>query len=140
MNYICLKTVKYIKRAGVQISYRPGDWLEIGKDVGKQAAMIWVAEGSASLPHLNATAFSTEASLAAFPIKHEQDSMGVVIRSGNFDRAKQQIPEGRLKVVKGGIELPFTYTLLWSPPCPLRHELLPIGFLRLTKGWQLAVP
>lgn len=131
MPYIQLKRIKYIRQAGVQRICRPGDWLEIGKDIGKQTALLWVAEGAAHLPHLP---------------KDEQllqltgTDWGVVIRGGNFEKAKKLVPQDRLEVVAGGIELPYNRTLLWNPSAPLRHELLPIGFLRLERGWQMAVP
>lgn len=134
MAYIQLSMIRYIRKAGVQITYRPGDWLEIGKDVGKQTAMLWVAEGAASMPHL--------------PIVEQAAVLigtdwGVVIRSNDerdFEAAKKQVPQARLEVIEGGIELPFERTLLWVPSAPLRPELLPIGFQRLERGWQLAVP
>lgn len=134
--YIQLKAVRYIRRAGVQITYRPGDWLEIGTDVGKQTAILWVAEGAAHMPQLPGGEGLKALSVAA----GEGADWGVVVRGGNFKDARKRLPTTRLQVVAGDKELPFASTLLWSPPAPLRAELLPIGFLRLERGWQLAVP
>ena len=131
MPYVQLSAIKYIRRGGVQVTYRPGDWLEIGKDVGRQTALLWVAEGTAHMPHL-----PMEDQLAQLT----GADWGVVVRGGKFEEARKLVPESRLKVVAGGLELPFDRTLLWTPTAPLRHELLPIGFLRLERGWQLAVP
>lgn len=134
--YIQLKTIRYVRKAGVQITYRPGDWLEVGKDVGKQTAFLWIAEGAAHLPHMTA---GQELETLAGVFTGDRD-WGVVIRGGDFETAKKHLPITHLKVVAGDKELPFESTLLWSPPAPLRRELLPVGFLRLEKGWQLAVP
>ena len=130
-SHIQMKALRYTRRAGTQITWRPGDWLEIGKDVGKQSAMLWVAEGAASMPHL-----SEEQKLVSLV----GANLGIVIRGGNFKKALQYVPQEHLGVVQGGIELPFARTLLWSPPAPLRRELIPIGFHRLESGWQVAVP
>lgn len=134
--HIQLKAVRYVRRAGVQITYHPGDWLEIGTDIGKQAALLWVAEGAAHMPQLPGGEGLKALSVAA----DEGADWGVVVRGGNFKDARKRLPTTRLQVVAGDKELPFASTLLWSPPAPLRAELLPIGFLRLERGWQLAVP
>lgn len=134
--YIQLKAVRYIRRAGVQVTYHAGDWLEVGKDVGKQTALLWVAEGAAHMPQLPGGEGFRVLSAAA----DEGADWGVVVRGGNLKDARKRLPTTRLRVVAGGKELPFASTLLWSPPAPLRAELLPIGFLRLERGWQLAVP
>ena len=134
--YIQLKAIRYVRKAGVQIVYRPGDWLEVGKDVGKQTAFLWIAEGAAHMPHMT-EGQQLETLAGAFTSNRD---WGVVIRGGDFKAARKRLPTSHLQVVAGDKELPFESTLLWSPPAPLRRELLPVGFLRLEKGWQLAVP
>lgn len=131
MTHIQLKAIRYTRKAGVQITWRPGDWLEVGKDIGQQTALLWVAEGAASMPHLSQAERLT--TLVG-------SNLGVVIRGGDFKEASKQVPREHLEVVEGDIELPFARTLLWDPSAPLRSELIPIGFHRLESGWQIAVP
>lgn len=138
--YIQLKTTRHIRRAGIQITYRPGDWLEVGTDVGRQSAMQWVAEGAAHLPQLPEAERFRAISLARSVSEEELASWGAVVRGTPLESVRTHLPTKHLKVVEGDKELPFDSTLLWKPPAPLRQELLPIGFLRLERGWQIAVP
>ena len=42
--------------------------------------------------------------------------------------------------VARGYELAFSRSLLWDGKVHLRLDLLPVGFHRLTRGWQIAAP
>ena len=45
MPYVRLTRVKHIRIAGVQKTYRPGDWV----NVGRQTATLWLRDGSAMI-------------------------------------------------------------------------------------------
>ena len=62
--WIKLLTVKQIEIAGDTKTYYPGDWVEIGK----QLAMLFVAEGTATIPD--------------FSLITNLEGVGVTLRAG----------------------------------------------------------
>lgn len=63
--------------------------------------------------------------------------------AGNSDAARlvirSQFPD--MQVAEwDGASLPYARTLLWDGKAHLRLDLIPIGFHRLAKGWQIAAP
>ena len=66
---------------------------------------------------------------------------GVMVTAGDLDAARQRIQTLFPKMPVGyGDTLEYPRTLLWNPAVSLRLDLVPIGFHRLTTGWQIAAP
>jgi hypothetical protein len=106
--------------------YRPGDWVE----VGKQAALKWIAEGSAR---------------AIGPIKLDADARSGILVRGAVGEAKARLDKigygGGLQGVPldGPVSLPWNRTLVWSADVRLRIDLIGAGF-GLLERWEVAVP
>jgi len=122
--WVQLACIQYIERYGRQITYFPGDWV----DVGKQQALRWIANGDA---HALDPSVKNEA------IDY---SAGIVATTTPPDDAiakLKEIPQLQLQV--GTPELAFSETMLWNPSVPLKFEMMPVGF-KLLEKWQMAVP
>lgn len=75
-------------------------------------------------------------------LAHDIIDCGVVVTKGDVKKAAKTI-HSRYKampVIGGKPHLEYPRTLIWRPSVPLRLELMYIGFHRLQRGWQLAVP
>lgn len=122
--WVKLLTVKNIERAGKMTTHRPGDWVQ----VGKQLALRWRNQGDAELPDKDIAEFI------------DVDTSGIVIVD-HEEAGRMALAEiaGRVGVTYGMAELRWPKTLLWNPELPLRLELLPIGY-HLLDTWQVAVP
>ena len=119
-----LKRPKYFPIQGKVRAFYPGDWVQ----VGKQVALRWIAEGSAWIPSSNAS----DMFLA--------DAGVFILGDEKAGKIALEAYDGEVDVVSGGTPgVPWQRTLIWNPTCPLRTELLPIGFY-LLETWQLAVP
>lgn len=120
--YIQLLAIKHIEREGMQRTYRPGDWV----DVGKQTALKWIGVGEAR---------------AFEPIKVDTPAgCGVSLRveSPEAKAALAKIDIINLSVGIGhatGCER----TLIYDPSAYLRLDLLAAGFGFLDR-WQIAAP
>lgn len=126
--YVCLTTCQNIVVKGEMRHYRPGDWV----NVGKQTAQNWIASGCARAIDPDQIADSGTA------------TSGIVVRGFVSDewRSKlQQVSGLKLLFEETGWtpSLPFTETLIWRPDAELRLDLLITGF-NLLKKWQMAVP
>ena len=122
--WVQLKSLKHIEVQGEMKTYRPGDWV----DVGKQTALLWISEGSAWVPEGKAA-----------------DLMGAncgVLVLGNETRAKEALGDyvGKIEIKTGSkLQLPWPKTLIYNPDIRLRKELVPVGF-HLLDVWQAAIP
>lgn len=126
--WICLKTRKNIVIKGEMISYQPGDWINIGKQLGQE----WIAAGDAY-------------TLDPATLNQDLDpTAGIVIRGAVSDEWRKKVEEiATLKVAFVGPDwdgdLPFTENLIWTSTFDLRLDLLLVGFKLLHK-WQIAMP
>jgi hypothetical protein len=122
--WVQLRRIKYFPVQGKMKAFHPGDWAQ----VGKQVAMRWIAEGAAWVPSGDPT--GTLVSGAGIFILGDEKA----------GKAALKAYDGKIGVVAGGTpSAPWQRTLIWDPACPLRLELLPIGW-HLLDTWQLAVP
>jgi len=65
---------------------------------------------------------------------------GIVV-TGSLAKAKAHLKKSNYDLdLTTGRELAFPRTLLWNPNVNLRLDLVPVGFHRLTAGWQIAAP
>lgn len=127
MVYIQLLSIKQIEIAGKSVTFHPGDWVGIGKHVGKQEAQRWINDGDAHIPN--------GAPLTALP-----PGCGIVAWGNNSQLPKEVYDIEGLSVDRSDVpELKFNRTLLWNGVAPLRVEKLHPGFVALDV-WQMAVP
>lgn len=124
--WVRLKSVQYIDVHGKSRTYYPGDWVE----VGKQTALLWIAQGGAELPSAEAMKKLTNAV-----------DTGILVEGD----AQAQIAQSILKTFNIGLTVQegppyprFERTLIWNS-ASLRPELVPVG-LGLLDTWQIAVP
>lgn len=132
MPFIQLKTPKHIRKAGTLRTYRPGDWV----DVGKQTALAWIAEGSAVDP-ADVTCLSEDIL---------QKRSGVVVRG---ERGKVNLEVFKkfgnlLRFTYGPPTVRYEHTLIWDPLAPIGHFQVLLGFSRIQKtreeydSWEIA--
>jgi hypothetical protein len=113
-----------VEIAGTPTRFQAGDWVE----VGKQLALRWIAEGSAEAPQSTLTHVAGDG------------SCGILV-TGNDAAAKQVLADSADKIAIA-FDLPklrWNKTLIWSGDCPLRFELILIGFGLLDK-WDVLYP
>lgn len=122
--WVQLKSAKHIEVQGKMRAYRPGDWV----DVGKQTALLWISEGAAWVPEGKAA-----------------NLMGAdcgVFVWGDLGRGEIALGDyvGKIEIRAGSPpHLVWSKTLLYNPSLRLRKELVPIGF-HLLDTWQVAAP
>lgn len=60
---------------------------------------------------------------------------------GSMQKARKILKRNQYNLdMANGRTLAFSRTLLWQPDAHLRLDLIPVGFHRLTAGWQIAAP
>jgi hypothetical protein len=121
-----LTVVRSHDEAGILTTYQPGDWLP----VKNQQLRILLAKGQVEI---QPQAYKTVLDLV---------DCGVVIIDGNLENAQKYIAKAsrHIEVVGDDVRLAFPRTLLWDGQCKMRLDLMPVGFHRLTTGWQVAAP
>lgn len=122
--WIRLKSIQRVDRQGRLMTYHPGDWI----DVGKQMANLWLSRGEAEIPTFKRhTAIIGDA--------------GVVIRAAVAEPFQAQFNMTQLELVLtvGEPNIAFGKTLIWNPKTQLRTELISAGFGML-ETWEIAVP
>lgn len=122
--WVRLKSIQNIDRGGRNIVYRPGDWV----DVGKQTAMLWMSRGEAEIP-----SYRRETMIAG--------EAGVVIKAAAVEpfEAAFHLTKLELTLTVGDPCISFHKTMCWSPEIPLRPELVGAGFAFLDT-WEIAAP
>lgn len=123
--WVRLKSIQNIDRGGRNVIYRPGDWV----DVGKQTAMLWLSRGDAEIPSYRKEQF-------------KQGEAGVVIRGvedvttwqARFDQSKLN-----LTLIAGDPYIAFDKTMIYNPQATLRTELIGAGF-SFIDTWDIAMP
>lgn len=119
--WVQLQTVMSIEQHGVTVHYKPGDWV----DVGRQAALRWISEGRAISPR---------------PIHELIPSGSGIVTVGLPEPSINQLDSLGLDVQrKRHAELLYPRTLLLRGGAEFRTMLFPVGF-NLLSTWQLAVP
>ncbi|RPI21898.1 MAG: hypothetical protein EHM70_24470 [Chloroflexota bacterium] len=130
--WVQLTSIQYLREKGIQVTRRPGDWV----DVGKQRALQWISRGGAGLPER--TKYG-EFDMAA--------CSGVLILATEPETPEAPHParkilepfEHTLEIQAGARCLLWQRNLLWDPGVKLRLELVAVGFA-LLETWQIAVP
>jgi hypothetical protein len=124
-----VKVVKPLSRyslEGAYKNYQPGDWFECKN----QELAVLVAAG-------NVVPVNPQAVAKAFDL----GDCGVVITGKNVTANTAYIHKALPDLeVTAGDGLVFPRTLLWDGKAGLRLDLVPIGFYRLERGWQVAAP
>jgi len=132
MPYIRLKAVKHIRKAGIQKTYHKGDWVE----VGRQAALAWLADGTAEIPGPDASKMEVVEKLlgpgCGVRIRSKVVRVGTKANFGNCLKA--------LKFSLGPIALSYRYTMLWKPSAKITPRLVLVGFSQIvhSKKGQLS--
>jgi len=122
--WVQLRSLKRVEVKGKLKTYRPGDWV----DVGKQTALRWISEGDAWIPEGKA-ADLLSADCGVFIWGDE--ALGLE-KLGDY--------AGKVETKAGGWpEMAWGKTMVYAPALRLRKELVPIGF-HLLDTWQVAVP
>src|SRR5512139_1774113 len=111
--WVRLKTIQHVDRNGKNVTYHPGDWI----DVGKQTAMLWLSRGDAEIPSYKRETFVT-------------GDAGVVINAATVEpfTAQFNLTKLNLTLLTGEPYIAFNKTMCWSPAVPLRPELVGAGF------------
>lgn len=130
-TWLQLQTIKRVEIAGKMVTYQAGDYVQVGKEVGKYLAKQWVADGTALPIGPNAAAL-TETVIGGVVLR-AQEAAGTRTLQAIFGA---QAPE---TVASDAPVLPFARTLLWNPAIRLRPDVATWGFMRLDK-WQVAAP
>jgi len=123
--WVKLKTIYAKEINGTMRQYRPGDWVE----VGKQQAMRLLADGSAFIPDLDITSF--------VGVGCGVVALGTL--NGGVEGLQQQWGVDVLAAPAVPIPLPFYRTLLWDTRLSLTGLQMPTGFT-LLESWQVAAP
>ena len=126
--YVKLLVTKSIEINGKVTTFRPGDWV----DVGRQSAMVMVSRNEATIPN-------TEKLASLLP----KDA--VVHFTKDTPKARQY--ETRLQNMSLSVDftgsdsnlLSHSYNLIAFPSAIAHLELIPVGF-RLIEKWQVAAP
>ena len=125
--WVQLKSSKHIEVQGKLRTYKPGDWVA----VGKQQALLWLSDGTAWIPEGAAVNLMSD-DCGVFLLGEytpEQVSGALGDYAGNIEVTSGAFPS----------ELPWSKTLIYNPTLRLRKELVPVGF-HLLDTWQLAAP
>jgi len=115
--WVRLTTTKTVSIGGARRTYRPGDWVE----VGKHDALTWLAAGDATLP---------------------DDDLGPLVGdSGILVYGGGVLPKlkGKIPMTTGSMTLPYPQTLLLRSGACIRESYIPIGFY-LVEQWEIAAP
>lgn len=124
--WIKLLVTKVIERQGKMVRFRPGDWV----DVGRQYAMTLVASGEATIP-------SRERANLLLP--HKAGILCWSVPPGHFSETFKEIEIKTIGDAVGSDILRFRHSLVCDPGAIARTDLIAVGF-NLLAHWQIAVP
>jgi hypothetical protein len=121
--WIQLVQPKYIEEKGVQRKCNAGDWVE----VGKQTALLWLSDGSATIPNEN-------------DFQHLSGSDAIIV-TDDKEYLKKALPAYPALQVHEALtpELHGERNAWIKAGWNVRQELIPVGFSMLD-SWQMAVP
>ena len=129
--WVQLCSVQHIEVAGKLVTHRPGDWV----NVGKQLAQLWLSRGEAIIPQRE--------EYAKFGIT---PGSGVVMVTdeapGPAHEAVKKLlePYNTINILISVIPLlAFSKTIIVKAGLKLRVDLIPVGLSLLDK-WELACP
>jgi len=134
MPHVRLKTVKHIRRSGVQRSYQPGDVVE----VGNQAAIEWLLDGSAEDP------FCQVGPPPVSGPRSGEYGLRILSNSEDVSLAPVGALAKSLTISYGPPAIPCKYTVLWNPKKHISANLINLGFYRVLEdsdtavGWEMA--
>lgn len=101
-------------------TYRPGDWVE----VGKQTALSWIASGQAR---------------AVQPVKMALGSGSGVVLTRDHQGAQATLDKFVVPYCIADPRLEWARTLVWDPAVKFRWELAPVAF-KFLDTWEIAAP
>ena len=121
--WIQLVQPKYIEEKGVQRKCNSGDWVE----VGKQTALLWLSDGSASLPNEGDFAHlsGVDAIIVTDDKKNIKTALPMYPDVQIHEAMYPELQGERNAWIRAGFNV--------------RQELIPVGFSMLDT-WQMAVP
>lgn len=130
--WVQLRAIKRIEVSGVLQHFRPGDWVE----VGKQTALRWIAAEEAWIPTFDPADFVIPGKVGILCVG---DGDGGPQADASATQLGAYSPT--IGVTTGTLETPHPWskTLLWDGRTPIRPELLVVGF-GLLDTWQMAAP
>lgn len=132
MPWVKLNYTKHIRRAGSQVTYRPGDTVE----VGRQTAIEWVLDGSAEDPF-------GQVGPPVVPVGPPTNKFGIRVR-GELEEKGWAKPTGLgktlsgVKISYGSPAVPYTYTAIWRPGVRISERMLNKGYLTIMSDWEMA--
>jgi hypothetical protein len=126
--WIRLKSLQHIERAGKLVTFRSGDWV----DVGRQTAMRWIADGQADVPDYGKA------------LRETMKSAGIVACgvNGFGDKVRSIVSELSLEVIQSDVHqavLRFERALFWSHEQNINAKIIPVGLGFLEK-WEIVLP
>lgn len=124
--WIQLRCVQQIDRNGVMKTYRPGDWV----DVGRQTALLWISQNKARLP------LAREGKVKLL------GQAGLIITHGAPEQYAYLLDQGQVELKVVSAEQPvmlFQWNAIWDGVVTLRPELLAVG-LGFLETWDIACP
>ena len=120
--WVKLLVIKHLDERGKQITYHPGDWVNVPPTYGR----LWIAQGDAQVPGQD-----------PFP-ELRADGIGAIIL-GKSEVAQKLLAPYKIQFEEGEPELRWDKTLWIDGNVPARQELLPVGFNLLDK-WEVCAP
>lgn len=123
--WVQLTSIQHIEKAGVMNTYHPGDWVE----VGKQMAMMLLANGQARVPSGSVVEGSMKVMLPG--------NIGVVVPPGRKEGAKSHLKN--FEVEEGLNAVIFERTAIWDGQVYVPEAYFMTGFYLLEK-WEVAAP
>jgi len=124
-----VKALKPISRhtlEGAYRTYQAGDWFECNN----QEMRTLLAQGR------------IEMAQQAIRRNLLEEGCAIVITGGSISQGRQFLSGYADVVYDGPPHFPVgsRYYLWWDTECPLRLDLMPVGFHRISAGWQMAAP
>lgn len=128
--WVRLLSVKHISVNGLQKTFQPYDWVE----VGKQTAQAWLAAGEADVPDY------ASVREGMFPV-----DAGAIVRGVVPHWLTELLGSEQTQTGGASSAIPYLYTMYWDTDLRLRRELIAAGMGVLANplartSWQLAVP
>ena len=129
--WVQLKSIQYLEVQGKLVTYHPGDWI----NVGKQMAQLWLSRGEAIIPQ-----------------REEYKQLGISPGSGvvliteeepgkAHEAAKKMLlPYSGIQVFVSVVPLlAYDRTVIIKSGVKFRVDMIPVGLSLLDK-WELAIP
>lgn len=129
MPWVTLRAIKNLRDKGISKTYHPGDSVQ----VGRQAAMEWILDGSAVDP-FGQMGPPLETTGEIDP------NYGVRIRCNEGQMSMEALAglKERVEISYGPPAVPYQFTFIWRPDKVISPQLMNYGFLRIMESWEMA--